>query len=214
MRLSLPLQRCHPGRNVRMLPKEATTAEVGMEVGGAVTTSTPKVVEGDMREEGEEGTREAEGEEQEGATNRVVEEEEEAMAEEATRATFRTPDTTAVEVTTTTTTRTEAGIMRGVGVEEPGEQEDVVVEEAEEAGEEEGGRIQTKVDSLNSSFNMVASSTARLALTSPGITQASETKIFILKGFNISSRRVQMLLLRFSTSQILRISVFPPCWPR
>lgn len=140
MRLSLPLQRCHPGRNVRMLPKEATTVEAGMEVGGAVTTSTPKVVEGDMREEGEEGTREAEGEDQEGATNRVVEEE--AMAEEATRATFRTLDTTAVEDTTTTTTRTEAGIMRGVGVEEPGEREDVVVEAAaEEAGEEEGGRI-------------------------------------------------------------------------
>lgn len=128
-----------------MLPKEltteATTAEVGMEVGGGATTSTPKVVEGDMRGEGEEATGEAEGEEEEGATTRVVEEEEEATEEETTRATFRTLDTTAVEDTTTTTTRTEAGTTRGVGVEDLGEGEDVVVEVGEGAGEEEGGRI-------------------------------------------------------------------------
>lgn len=145
MRLSPLLQRCLPGRNVRMLPKELTTeatmAEVGMEVGGGATTSTPKVVEGDMRGEGEEeeATGEAEGEEQEGATTRVVEEEEEATEEETTRATFRTLDTTAVEDTTTTTTRTEAGTTRGVGVEDLGEGEGVVVGEG--AGEEEGGRI-------------------------------------------------------------------------
>lgn len=143
MRLSPLLQRCLPGRNVRMLPKEltteATTAEVGMEVGGGATTSTPKVVEGDMRGEGEEATGEAEGEEQEGATTRVVEEE--ATEEETTRATFRTLDTTAVEDTTTTTTRTEAGTTRGVGVEDLEEGEGVVVEVGEGAGEEEEGRI-------------------------------------------------------------------------
>lgn len=108
-----------------------------VEVGGGATSSTPKVVEAHMREEvGGEATGEAEGEEQEEATSRVVVEEEEAMEEEPARAAFRSLNTMAVEDTTTTTTRTEAGIMRGVGVEDLAEGEDVVVEE--EAGEEEG----------------------------------------------------------------------------
>lgn len=52
MRLSRLLQRCPPGRSVRMLPKaEDTTVEVGMEAIGGATITTPKVdVEG-MREE-------------------------------------------------------------------------------------------------------------------------------------------------------------------
>lgn len=147
MRSSLLLQRCLPGRNVRTLPKEATTegtmAEAGMEVGGGATTSIPKAVEGDMSEEevGEEVRGEAEGEEPEGATIRAVREEEEAMEEEATRATSRRLDTMAVEDTMTLTTRTETGITRGAGVEDLEEGEDAVVEEVEEAGEEEGGRI-------------------------------------------------------------------------
>lgn len=120
-----------------MLPKEATM-EGTMGVGGGATTSTPKVVEGDMSEVVEEVTGEAEGEEQEGATTRVVGEEEEAMEEETARATSRSLDTMAAEPTTTATSRTEAGITRGVEVEDLGEGEDVAVGEAGEGG---GGRI-------------------------------------------------------------------------
>lgn len=119
---------------------EGNMAEVGMEVGEGATSSTTKVAEGDTREEAEgKETGEAEAEEQEGATIRV--EEEEAMEEETTRATFRTLGTMEVVVTMTTTTRMEAGITRGVGVEDLGEGGDVVVEEEVAAGEEEGGRI-------------------------------------------------------------------------
>lgn len=135
MRLSRLLQRCPPGRNVRRLLKG--TMEGTMAVGEGVMTSTPKEVEGDMREEGEgKETGEAEGE-QEGATIRV--EEEGAMEEETTRVTFRILDTMggAGADTTTTTTKTETGITREVGVGDPVEGEDAVVE----AGEEEGVRI-------------------------------------------------------------------------
>lgn len=119
---------------------EGNMAEVGMEVGEGATSSTTKVAEGDTREEVEgKETGEAEAEEQEGATIRV--EEEEATEEETTRATFRTLGTMEVVVTMTTTTRMEAGITRGVGVEDLGEGGDVVVEEEVAAGEEEGGRI-------------------------------------------------------------------------
>lgn len=125
---SSPLpQRCLPGRSGRMLPQEATTEE------GGATSSTPRAVEG------EDATGEAEGEGREGATTRVGEEEE-ATGEEATRATFKTLATTAVEDTTTATTRMGAGTTRGVGGEGFGEGGGVVAEE-EEAGEEEGGRV-------------------------------------------------------------------------
>lgn len=60
---------------------------------------------------------------------------------------------------------------------------------------------------MNSSFSMGASSTARQALISPGITQANESKILVLKAFSISSW-VQMLLLQCSTSVILSQNLF------
>lgn len=119
---------------------EGNMAEAGMGVGEGATSSTTKVAEGDTREEVEgKETGEAEAEEQEAATIRV--EEEEAMEEETTRATFRTLGTMEVVVTMTTITRMEAGITRGVEVEDLGEGGDVVVEEVVAAGEEEGGRI-------------------------------------------------------------------------
>lgn len=119
---------------------EGNMAEAGMGVGEGATSSTTKVAEGDTREEVEgKETGEAGAEEQEGATIRV--EEEEAMEEETTRATFRTLGTLEVVVTMTTITRMEAGITRGVGVEDLGEGGDVVAEEAVAAGEEEGARI-------------------------------------------------------------------------
>lgn len=122
---------------------EGNMAEVGTGVGEGATSSTTKVAEGDTREEVEgKETGEAEAEEQEGATIRVEEEEAMEEEEETTRATFRTLGTMEVVVTMTTTTRMEAGITRGVGVEDLGEGGDVVVEEEEvAAGEEEGGRI-------------------------------------------------------------------------
>ncbi|KAK2832658.1 hypothetical protein Q5P01_016547 [Channa striata] len=70
-------------------------------------------------------------------------------------------------VTMTITTKMEVGIRREVGVEEVGgaEEGEVEVQEAKgEGGEVEGVRILTTEDSLNSSFNMVGSTTTKLAL--------------------------------------------------
>lgn len=75
MRLSLLLQRCPPGRSVRMLPKaEDTMVGVGTEVAGGATTTTPKVAAEDMREEVEEDM-ETEEVEEDMETGEVEEEE-------------------------------------------------------------------------------------------------------------------------------------------
>lgn len=196
MRLSRLLRRCPPGRSVRMLPKaEDTMLGVGMEAAGGATITTPKVAVEDMREEAEEDMEKGEAEEvleggrcreagekevEEGEaitvratikTQEVIRGEEgEVVTEEegTTKEASRTLATMEEEVVTMTiTTKMEAGIMRGVGVEEVGGAGVEEVEEEEDkevAGEGEGVRILTKEDSLNSSSNMAGSTTTKLAL--------------------------------------------------
>lgn len=161
MRLSLLLQRCLPGRNVRMLRKvEDTIVAVVMEVARGATTTTPKVDVEDMREE-ETGEVEEEApevgrcreagaikvEEGEAVTIKAIikmqevvrGEEGGAVMEEqgTTKAASRTLATMEGEVVTTTiTTMMEAGIRTGGWVEEVVEGGE---EEVEEAGEVEGG---------------------------------------------------------------------------
>lgn len=184
MRLSLRLQRCPPGRSVKMLPKlEDTMAAVGMEVAGEDTITALKVAVGAMRgEPGEEdtGREEVEEEVEEGeavttrATIRMQEvitgEEEEEVMEETTKEASRIPTTmeeeAAAATMTAVITKTEVAVEEVGGVEEEEEGEE---EDKEGAGEEEGGRILTKEDSLNSSSSMVGSITARLALVKADI---------------------------------------------
>lgn len=196
MRLSLLLQRCLPGRNVRMLRKvEDTIVAVGMEVARGATTTTPKVDVEDMREE-EEETGEVEEEAPEGGRCRelgeikveegeaviiraIIKMQEVVRGEEGgvvmveqgtTKAASRTPATMEEEVVTMTiTTMMEAGIRTGGWVEEVVEGGE---EEVEEAGEVGGGRILTKEDRLSSSFSMVGRTTTKLALINSDTTRA------------------------------------------
>lgn len=196
MRLSLLLQRCLPGRNVRMLRKvEDTIVAVGMEVARGATTTTPKVDVEDMREE-EEETGEVEEEAPEGGRCReagaikveegeaviikaIIKMQEVVRGEEGgvvmeeqgtTKAASRTLATMEEEVVTTTiTTMMEAGNRTGGWVEEVVEGGE---EEVEEAGEVGGGRILTKEDSLSSSFSMVGRTTTKLALINSDTTRA------------------------------------------
>lgn len=75
MRLSRLLQRCPPGRSVRMLPKaEDTMVGVATEAAGGATITTPKVAVEDMREEAGEDMERGEVEEEvaEGGRCRVA----------------------------------------------------------------------------------------------------------------------------------------------
>lgn len=192
MRSSLLLQKCPPGRNVRMPPRvEDTTVGVGMQVAGEAMIITPKAVveattedmeTGELEEVAAERERcmeEMEVEEGEAVTARVTirmqevireEEEAEVVTEEegTTKEACRTLGIMGEEAATTTiTTKTQAGIRREAGVEEAGEAGEGGAEEEEdkgEAGEEEGGRILTREDSLNNSFNTVVSTTTKLVL--------------------------------------------------
>lgn len=163
MRLSLLLQRCPPGRSVRMLPKaEDTMVGVGMEAAGGAMITTPKVVVEDMREEAEEDMETGEVEEEAGGRCREagemgVEEEEavttraiikmqevirgeegEVVTEGATKeasTTLATMEEEEEEVTMTITTKMEAGIRREVGVEEVGGAGEEEAEEEEDKEE-------------------------------------------------------------------------------
>lgn len=170
MRLSLLLQRCLPGRNVRMLRKvEDTIVGVGMEVAKGAMTTTPKVDVEDMREEAEgmvigvveeevpEGGRcretgETKVEEGEAVTIRAIikmqevvrgEEGGVVMGEEGTtKAASRTLATMEEEevVTMTITTMMEAGIRTGAWVEEVVEGGEEEVEEG--VDREEAGELE------------------------------------------------------------------------
>lgn len=101
MRLSLLLQRCLPGRNVKTLLKGGdTTVGLGKEVARGAITSTPNVAVEDMKEEGVSMETRGEGEEE--AIIRGEQGEEVAMEEGGTiRATSRTLDTMEEEATMT-----------------------------------------------------------------------------------------------------------------
>lgn len=143
MRLKLRLQRCQPGRNVRMHHRvEDSMVGVGMEVAGGAMITIHKVAVEDMKEEGGgTGTGEVEGEVAEEERCRGAwETEAEAEGGEAviirdiikmevvrgeggegvmegegtTRAASKTLATMEEEVTMTTTTKMEIGIRRGV----------------------------------------------------------------------------------------------------
>lgn len=165
MKLSLLLQRCPPGRSVRMLPKaEDIMVQVGMEVVGEAMITTSKVAVEDMREELEEdmetgeaeeapeGERFREAGEMEVEQGEVVtfratiqiqevirakEGEEVTEEEEITKEVSRTQATMVEEVTMTLTTKMEAGIRRESGGEEVGGagEEGVEEQDKEEAGE-------------------------------------------------------------------------------
>lgn len=204
MRLSLLLQRCPPGRSVKMPPRvEDTTVGVGRQVAGEATITTPTVaVEGTTEEDMETGDleevvaeqgrcmEEMEVEEGEAVTTRatirmqefITEEEAEVVTEEqeTTKEVSRTVGIMGEEeegVTMTITTKMEAGIRREAGVEEVGEAGEGEAEEEDkgEAGEEEGGKILTKEDSSNSSSNTVVSTTTKLALIKADTTQVKVT---------------------------------------
>lgn len=98
--------------------------------------------------------------------------------EGTTKEVSRTLATMEEAVTMTITTKMEAGIRKEVGFEEVGGAGEEEVEEdkdKEEAGEGEGVKILIKEDSLNSSSNMVVSTTTKLALTKADTTLVEDT---------------------------------------
>lgn len=174
-----------------MPPKEEDTEVEDTEAAEGVMITTPKEAVEAMREEVEEDTRTGEGEEEEvveggrcreiggtegegGVTARATikkrevttgekgEEGEEDTAEEASKIPAIMEEEVVEGVTTTITAKMAgAGTRRGEGAVEvvgAGGEEDKEV-----AGEAEGVRILIKGDSLNSSSNMEANSTASLA---------------------------------------------------
>lgn len=193
MRSSRRLQRCHPGRNVRMpLKVEGTTVGLtGAAEGATIAFHTvaveamKEVVEGDMKtggaeesvaEEGrcrEAGERELEGEEV--GTARVTTKMQEIIMGEAGEEVIREGEPTKEdsriraftgeeEATPTVIARTGAGTRKeAAAVEAEGAGAEAAEEVKVEAGGVEEVRISTKEDSLNSFSNMEGSSTTRLA---------------------------------------------------
>lgn len=197
MRSSLRLQRCRPGRSVRMpLKVEGTTAgDTGAAEGATITTHTVAVEvtkEEDMKK-GEAEEPVAEGgrcredgemalEEGEGGTASLTTKKQEVMGEEGEEEEPTKGDSRirafmeGVGVTTAAITRMGAGTRKEAGaVEVEGAGGEVAEEVKAEAGGGEGVRISTKEDSLNSSSNMEGSSTAKLASTKADTTPVEGT---------------------------------------
>lgn len=204
MRLSLRLQRCLPGRSVRMLRKvEDTMVGVGMEVAGGATITTPKVAVEDMKEEGERmGTGEAKEEAPEGERCReaweteveereaviiraiikiqevVREEEGEVVMEEegTTKAASRTLATMEEEevVTMTITTKMEAGIRRGAGLADVEGEGEEEAVEEEEDKEEAGEEEGGRILTKEDSLNS-SSNMAGSTTTKPALINSNTT---------------------------------------